>query len=123
MGLRPARKQTRKQKRAFAIIHFDSSVKRVDQFPADKQDPGKLLESVSYFSNGGTDFEEPLNRAAALIEEKLNGKQASKMSFAAALARRMVELGKRVQCCSALALVQQLQQAKLQLQLQGALKN
>jgi DNA replication protein DnaC len=45
-----------------------------------------------------------------------------KTHLAAAVARRMVELGKRVKFCSAIALVQQLQQAKLQLQLQSALK-
>jgi len=45
-----------------------------------------------------------------------------KTHLAAAVARRMVELGKRVKFYSAIALVQQLQQAKLQLQLQSALK-
>ena len=45
-----------------------------------------------------------------------------KTHLAAAVARRMVELGKRVKFFSAIALVQFLQQAKLQLQLQNALK-
>ncbi len=62
-----------------------------------------------------------LERAENLLLFGASG--VGKTHLAAALARRMVELGKRVQCCSALALLQQLQQAKLQLQLQGALKN
>lgn len=45
-----------------------------------------------------------------------------KTHLAAGIGRSMVELGKRVKFCSAIALVQQLQQAKLQLQLQAALK-
>lgn len=45
-----------------------------------------------------------------------------KTHLATGVARRMVELGKRVKFFSAIALVQQLQQAKLQLQLQAALK-
>jgi len=42
--------------------------------------------------------------------------------LAAGVSRHMVELGKRVKFYAAMALVQQLQQAKLQLQLQAALK-
>ena len=45
-----------------------------------------------------------------------------KTHLAAAVARRMVELGKRVKFFSAIALVQHLQQAKLHLQLQAVLK-
>jgi DNA replication protein DnaC len=44
-----------------------------------------------------------------------------KTHLAAAVGRAMVELGKRVKFCSAIALVQVLQQAKLQLQLQPTL--
>jgi DNA replication protein DnaC len=45
-----------------------------------------------------------------------------KTHLGVAIARRMVEFGKRVKFVSAIALVQQLQQAKLQLQLQAALR-
>jgi DNA replication protein DnaC len=45
-----------------------------------------------------------------------------KTHIATAIARSMVEFGKRVKFFSAIALVQHLQQAKLQLQLQSALK-
>jgi DNA replication protein DnaC len=45
-----------------------------------------------------------------------------KTHLACGVARRMVEFGKRVKFFSAIALVQHLQQAKLQLQLQAALK-
>jgi uncharacterized protein with von Willebrand factor type A (vWA) domain len=68
----------RKQRREFVIIHFDSSVKRIDEFPAKDQNPNKLLQSVSYFSGGGTDFEAPIDRAIKLIKERKNGKQAYK---------------------------------------------
>lgn len=61
-----------------------------------------------------------LGRAENLLVFGASG--VGKTHLAAAIARRMVELGKRVKFCSSIALVQQLQQAKLQLQLQGALK-
>lgn len=61
-----------------------------------------------------------LGRAENLLLFGASG--VGKTHLAAAVARRMVELGKRVKFFSALALVQLLQQAKLQLQLQPALK-
>jgi DNA replication protein DnaC len=61
-----------------------------------------------------------LERAENLLLFGASG--VGKTHLAGAVARQMVELGKRVKFCSAIALVQQLQQAKLQLQLQGALK-
>lgn len=61
-----------------------------------------------------------LERAENLLFFGASG--VGKTHLAAGVARRMVELGKRVKFCSAIALVQQLQQAKLQLQLQSALK-
>lgn len=61
-----------------------------------------------------------LERAENLLLFGASG--VGKTHLAAAVARCMVELGKRVKFFSAIALVQQLQQAKLQLQLQGALK-
>lgn len=56
-----------------------------------------------------------LGRAENLLLFGASG--VGKTHLAAAVARRMVELGKRVKFYSAIALVQQLQQAKIQLQL------
>jgi len=61
-----------------------------------------------------------LTRAENLLMFGASG--VGKSHLAAAVSRRMVEFGKRVEFYSALALVQQLQQAKLQLQLQSMLK-
>lgn len=61
-----------------------------------------------------------LTRAENLLMFGASG--VGKSHLAAAVSRRMVEFGKRVKFYSALALVQQLQQAKLQLQLQSMLK-
>lgn len=61
-----------------------------------------------------------LERAENLLLFGASG--VGKTHLAAGVARRMVELGKRVKFFSAIALVQQLQQAKLQLHLQSALK-
>lgn len=61
-----------------------------------------------------------LGRAENLMLFGASG--VGKSHLAAAVARRMVEFGKRVKFYAALALVQQLQQAKLQLQLQSMLK-
>jgi len=52
------------QKRDFEIIHFDTEVKRIDQFSYKEGiDPERLLESMAFFSGGGTDFVQPLNKA------------------------------------------------------------
>jgi DNA replication protein DnaC len=61
-----------------------------------------------------------LSRAENLLLFGASG--VGKSHLAAAVSRRMVEFGKRVKFFSALALVQQLQQAKLHLQLQLLLK-
>ncbi len=61
-----------------------------------------------------------LTRAENLL--LFGGSGVGKTHLAAGVARRMVEFGKRVKFCSAIALVQGLQHAKLQLQLQSALK-
>ncbi|BAS59722.1 IstB domain protein ATP-binding protein (plasmid) [Leptolyngbya boryana NIES-2135] len=61
-----------------------------------------------------------LGRAENLLLFGASG--VGKSHLASAVSRRMVEFGKRVRFFSALALVQQLQQAKLQLQLQAMLK-
>jgi DNA replication protein DnaC len=61
-----------------------------------------------------------LTRAENLLLFGASG--VGKSHIASGVARRMVELGKRVKFFSAVALVQQLQQAKLQLQLPACLK-
>lgn len=61
-----------------------------------------------------------LDRAENLLLFGASG--VGKSHLAAAVSRRMVEFGKRVKFHHALALVQQLQQAKLNLQLQPLLK-
>lgn len=61
-----------------------------------------------------------LTRAENLLLFGSSG--VGKTHLAAGVARRMVEFGKRVKFCSAIALVQGLQHSKLQLQLQSALK-
>lgn len=61
------------QKRAFAIIHFDTRVARVDHFPAGQVDAGKLLDSCAFFTGGGTDFEPALQEAFGLIDKGANG--------------------------------------------------
>jgi DNA replication protein DnaC len=61
-----------------------------------------------------------LERAENLLLFGASG--VGKSHLATAVSRRMVEFGKRVKFYSALALVQQLQQAKLNLQLQPLLK-
>jgi DNA replication protein DnaC len=67
-----------------------------------------------------TDDPSWLERAENLLLFGASG--VGKSHLAAAVSRRMLEFGKRVKFFSALALVQQLQQAKLHLQLQLLLK-
>jgi uncharacterized protein with von Willebrand factor type A (vWA) domain len=50
-------------KRAFEIIHFDTTVQRVDIFDTAQVDSEKLTESCTFFSNGGTNFEPALDKA------------------------------------------------------------
>jgi len=56
------------QRRAFAYLHFDSTVSRewIVENPA-KLKFADFLAEVSYFSGGGTNFEPPLKRATELI--------------------------------------------------------
>lgn len=57
-----------RQKRTFGIIHFNKSVQRVDVFKPEEIDPAELLDAMDYFSDGGTDFEKPLNQAMNIIK-------------------------------------------------------
>jgi uncharacterized protein with von Willebrand factor type A (vWA) domain len=59
-----------KQRRAFCLVHFDSIVQKT--FEVEKPaslDLGKLIEMVSFFSNGGTSFAPPLEWAKRRIEK------------------------------------------------------
>jgi uncharacterized protein with von Willebrand factor type A (vWA) domain len=58
------------QKRAFALVHFDSCVRRtwVCRKPATLH-PETLFAEIGYFSGGGTDFEPPLVESARLIRD------------------------------------------------------
>jgi uncharacterized protein with von Willebrand factor type A (vWA) domain len=56
-------------KRSARVIHFESSVRQVDDWPQGKVDPMKLLQSMLPFYKGGTEFEAPLYRALEAIKE------------------------------------------------------
>lgn len=57
------------QKRSARVIHFDSYVRQVDDWPQGKIDPEKLMTSMLPFYRGGTEFEQPLRRALEAIKE------------------------------------------------------
>jgi len=61
----------KQQNRAFAIIHFGSSVLRTDLFlDRGEMTPEKITEAVNFFAaSGGTNFEEPLASAVKLIAD------------------------------------------------------
>jgi len=63
------------QKRPFAFIHFDGSVTRVDKFSG-KVSPAEVMDSISHFGGGGTNFMEPLNEAIQIIKSDPNFKDA-----------------------------------------------
>lgn len=54
----------RAQKRTLVVIHFNSTVQRIDTFEAGKYDFTDLVECALFFSGGGTDFEPALGAAA-----------------------------------------------------------
>lgn len=66
----------RQQKRPFYLIHFNSIVKRSDDFPVERFDYLKLLDSIECFYGGGTSWEKPLEAAADAIEAYGHLKQA-----------------------------------------------
>jgi uncharacterized protein with von Willebrand factor type A (vWA) domain len=59
------------QKRNFALIHFDSSVTRTDEFNG-PVDQNRLMDTIAYFTGGGTSFEEPMDKAAEIINKDKN---------------------------------------------------
>jgi uncharacterized protein with von Willebrand factor type A (vWA) domain len=67
------------QKRAFAVVHFNKQIQRTDMFVEDKKvDPAQLLESMAFFSGGGTNFDVPLSFAFATTTEKFKDKGKGK---------------------------------------------
>lgn len=58
----------REQKRPLVVIHFDTMVRRIDNFPAGGYEFANLVESALFFSGGGTSFTEPLNQAITQVE-------------------------------------------------------
>ncbi len=65
-----------KQKRSCRLIHFTSTVERIDDFPAGQVDTSKLLESMEIFFDGGTSFEAPLRSALEAIRSEKDLKKA-----------------------------------------------
>lgn len=65
-----------KEKRAFAAVFFASrqDPMKVFEFAPGEKDPEKVYELGTYFINGGTDFETPLNKAVELLEQSAYNK-------------------------------------------------
>lgn len=67
------------QKRHFRLIHFSNAVCRTDDFPAGQNDAktrDRLLLSMEYFNGGGTEWEQPLDKAVECITSDKNLKYA-----------------------------------------------
>ncbi len=62
------------QGRKYAMIHFDSSVTRVDKFDK-KADFTDIMDAVCHFTSGGTNFEKPLTEASRIITREKEFKQ------------------------------------------------
>lgn len=57
-----------RQKRRYFMIHYDSKVTRTDEFHG-TVDPLKIIDAISHYTAGGTEFEEPLNMAFQMINK------------------------------------------------------
>jgi uncharacterized protein with von Willebrand factor type A (vWA) domain len=67
-----------RQNRAFAYVHFDYQVSRVDEFPNPRSVGLKELEELcSYFHGGGTHIATALQRAASMLEGKVGERAAN----------------------------------------------
>jgi len=68
----------KEQDRGFAIVHFGSSVLRVDKFPGkDAMTPEAITDAVNFFAaDGGTNFMRSLDCAVDVIREQGEFKQA-----------------------------------------------
>ncbi len=62
----------KQQRRAFAVVHFGYSVLRVDVFEnREAMTPEAITSAVSFFAaDGGTNFEDSLDRAVQIIREQ-----------------------------------------------------
>ncbi len=66
-----------RQCRRCRLLHFEESVRRVDDFPANQVDSGQLLTSMEvFFNGGGTNWESALQSALEAIETCNNLKNA-----------------------------------------------
>lgn len=65
-----------KEKRPFAVVFFASSTApmKLIEFVVGERDPEKIYELGTYFINGGTDFEKPLDKAVELIDKSVYNK-------------------------------------------------
>ncbi len=68
----------RKQKRAFALLHFGTTVLRTDMWEKGQEvSATDLTNAISFFASaGGTNFESPLGSAVEVIEKNKNFKDA-----------------------------------------------
>lgn len=66
-----------KQKREFYLIHFSNKVNRTDHFKYPIS-PIDLINAITFFSGGGTNFMEPLNKAIEVIAGKPDTKSLKK---------------------------------------------
>ncbi|MGW8179573.1 MAG: vWA domain-containing protein [bacterium] len=57
-----------RQKRRYFMIHYDSNVTRTDEFFG-TVDPLEIIDAISHYTAGGTEFEEPLNMALQMINK------------------------------------------------------
>lgn len=57
-----------KQNRKYMMVHFDSAVNRIDKFTK-KTSIAEIMDAISYFSGGGTNFYHPLSDALKFIKE------------------------------------------------------
>jgi sarcosine oxidase delta subunit len=57
-----------REKRVFALVHFDTMVHRTDRYdPPKAMKLADMIEALTYFASGGTSFEAPLKHAANLL--------------------------------------------------------
>jgi len=59
----------RLQKRAFAIVYFSGEIEREDRFDPRALDDEALMESLEFFSSGGTDIANAIDHAASIITD------------------------------------------------------
>lgn len=68
--------QARVDSRDFYAIHFDTQSRKTYSFPKGKFDSKKLEDFVKFFSNGNTNWMNPLNDAVRIIESQTEFKKA-----------------------------------------------